>query len=85
MKGIYKMRNKKILIIIFLMLFSLFFFRVRTNASTSDYKYYTHGIVDGGIYKIKNVSTGLYINVSSNSSNTLLKLTSSLSSEVIFQ
>ena len=75
------MKNKKILIIMFLMLFSLFFFRVKTIASTSDYKYYTYGIVDGGIYKIKNVSTGLYMNVSSNTSNTLVKLASSSSSD----
>lgn len=36
-------------------------------AVEDDYKYYTRGIVDGGIYKIKNKQTGLYMTLENSS------------------
>ena len=77
---------KKILFL-FLQLLLIFsvtaFFKVNLHADSTNEHYYLQGLCDGAVYKIKNTSTGLYmdLNNSSISSNTKIILNSSSNSD----
>lgn len=82
---------KKIMIILIVLLSSCFFNMGFTSVSANDweqnYKYYTTGIVDGGAYRIKNVQTGLYMNLANDSTSpgtNILLRPSSLSESQMF-
>lgn len=51
------------------------------NEWEADYKYYTYGIVDGGVYKIKNVQTGYYMTLESDLVNAGTRVVLNSSSE----